>query len=242
MALELHEEWKYFLVAISWLTSLVTFIVCVYGTVKAIIHIQETNPKGNPKKHIQITLIVVTLGCMYIFTMCSICDSIGFPYWSGLIQTEHADHHNLNSYLMWNVFWCIGKLMQYVLYVMRLYSVFRGTKYQTATIMYILIVVLLVGQFAASVAWVYYYNIQWLCCQIWNENQYEILTIIAWAILVIDIILTSLIIGLFLLSMKKLLMTITKYMVSTEINRTNTTETSAVGKLPKNEEFATFRL
>lgn len=212
MALTLHNEWKYFLLTISWLVSLLSFVVCIFGTIKAQKHIH--------KNKMQTRLIILTLICMYTFTACNICDSIGFPFWSGLSQTENAYQHNLNSYLMWNVLWCIAKLFQYILYLTRLYSIFRGTKYETNTKIYFVIALLLIGQFITLIIWVYYYNIQWICCQIWADNQYQILTIIAWLILVIDLVLTSLIFIIFLLSMKKLLATVSKYVITTELSNT----------------------
>eukprot|EP01084_Bolivina_argentea_P199043 340647_1 len=215
MALALHQEWQYFLLAISWLVSLLSFIICTYGTYKVVQRCKQINQmptKTNQPK--TLTLLTLTIVSMWIFTACNICDSIGFPYWSELVTGSNAYNHNLNSYMMWNVFWCVGKIAQYILYCGRLWSVFRGTKYDSGPNMYIIIFVLLIVQCITLCVWVYYYNIGWICCEFWPEDIFESLTAIAWIILVLDIIITTIIIVLFLWSMKKLLFTVSKHMNS----------------------------
>ena len=220
MALELHDEWAYFLCTISWIVSFISAMICMYGTFKAIDYLNKI--ENGSKNRTQITLIILTISCMWVFTMCNICDSIGFPYWSGLSESEKAYEHSSNSYMMWNVFWCSGKLLQYILYCGRLYSVFRGTKYATGSYMYIIIIILLLAQFSILIAWVWYYNIRCIVDPLncWPHDIYQTLTILAWLIAVIDMVLTLIIIALFLSSMKRLMATVSKYMMTAELSGT----------------------
>eukprot|EP01084_Bolivina_argentea_P127277 225118_1 len=224
------DDWGYFLMTISWIFTVVSFVICCYAVYAGYHHYQQkkaTSKNAQRLSH-QLKVIVLTIVCMWIFTAISICDSIGLPHWFAKDQGDYswwytadtADsiyetnnnwedwwfnwEHSDKSYLMWNVFWAVAKITLYVVYLHRIYTIFGGTKYAPNQATYCLIAIGLLIQTGLVCAWCWFYNISWSCCEIWADDQYETLAWLAWLILIMDIMLSLGLVFLFLFCMKQL--------------------------------------
>eukprot|EP01083_Nonionella_stella_P047582 127378_1 len=222
-------DWGYFLITISWLFSLVSFAISSWGTCLGILQLHYLNEKqiemrrsGHSNSNSQhepqkfLHMFVLTATCMWLFTGVNISDSIGLPHWidnrnsgyDGWDEWWYNWEYSDKSYLAWNVLWSLAKINLYLVYLHRVYSVFKDTEYNAQTRYYIVALVLLAMQLALLCVWCWYYNISWSCCGIWLTNQYDILMTITWTILLFDAIISFYLIYLFVSSIKKVLQSI----------------------------------
>eukprot|EP01083_Nonionella_stella_P216011 776987_1 len=227
-------DWGYFLITISWLFSLISFVISSYATYLGINHYQiekqiekesirkrggsltTASNSTQTKSQKFIYTFTLTITCMWLFTAINISDSVGLPHWidnrnsgyDGWDEWWYNWEYSDKSYLTWNVLWALAKINLYLVYLYRVYSVFKGTKYNAKSAHYSMALVLLVIQFVFLGLWCWYYNISWSCCGVWADNQYDILTGITWSILCLDMVISLYLIYLFVACMKRVLKTI----------------------------------
>mmetsp|Transcript_73442 Transcript_73442/g.117055 ORF Transcript_73442/g.117055 Transcript_73442/m.117055 type:complete len:349 (+) Transcript_73442:27-1073(+) len=210
-------EWGYFLITVSIIFVIISFIFCVVATIQGI---QEYRAKaaGDTDANIlrsQKWTLILTISCMWSFTAINICDAVGLPHWFMNKDVQYDDweewefnwEHSSRSYLMWNVFWAVAKFNLYLVYLYRIRVVSKQSKYSSSAPWesYVTLLVLMVAQFVCLVMWLWYYNISWYCCQIWADNQWELLAALAWAILSLDVLISALLIFLYIACMRKLI-------------------------------------
>eukprot|EP01083_Nonionella_stella_P101658 288348_1 len=234
-------DWGYFLITISWLFSFITFMISAWATYLAISHYQiekqiekesirkrggsltTASNSTQTKSQKFIYTFTLTITCMWLFTAINISDSVGLPHWidnrnsgyDGWDEWWYNWEYSDKSYLTWNVLWALAKINLYLVYLYRVYSVFKGTKYNAKSAHYSMALVLLVIQFVFLGLWCWYYNISWSCCGVWADNQYDILTGITWSILCLDMVISLYLIYLFVACMKRVTVS---YTISGNVN------------------------
>eukprot|EP01084_Bolivina_argentea_P161724 281511_1 len=209
--------WGYFLMTISWIFVTISFIFCCYATYKAYSDYTTKKISGTDPYTLttQRNVKILTILCMWLLTAISICDAAGFPHWFMNQDGQYEDtdeyafnwEHSNNSYLMWNVFWALAKVNLYIVYLYRIHIITNTIKYDTMScsrLYIVLILCLILTQFVFLCLWVYYYNISYGYFEVWRDNQYDILTAIAWVILVLDAVISLILIFWYIVCMKHL--------------------------------------
>ena len=75
-------DWGYFLIAISWIFVLISFVFSAYATWEGWADQTAARERGVDSATLKSRriILVLTILCMWSFTAISICDAIGLPH------------------------------------------------------------------------------------------------------------------------------------------------------------------